>query len=69
MAPASPLSPVADVKNAIALCLGGVDPLRTFTGWVPVIHELVQHGKNEFLLIGSDNGLFAAQQIKEQFGD
>lgn len=69
MAPANFLLQVADVKNAIALCLGGVDPLRTFTQWVPVIRDLIQQGKNEFLLIGSDNGLSSAKQIKEQFGD
>lgn len=59
----------AQVKNAVALCLGGVDPLRTFTGWATVITELMQCGKNEFLLIGGDNGVSEARQIKQKFGN
>lgn len=59
----------SQVKNAIALCVGGVDPLRTFTDWEAVIAELMRCGKNEFLLIGSDNGVSEAQRITQKFGD
>jgi heptosyltransferase-2 len=58
----------AQARNAVALCVGGVDPLRTFTAWAPVIAELIRHGKNEFLLVGSDNGAAEAQGIEQDFG-
>lgn len=60
-------SQTSEIKNAIALCLGGVDPLRTYTGWSSVISELIQRGNHEFLLVGSGNGLAEAQRLQKQF--
>lgn len=42
--------------------------MRTFTDWTAVIGELMRNGRNEFLLIGSDNGIADARRIEQQFG-
>lgn len=59
----------AQAGQAVALSIGGVDPLRTYKGWPAVMAQLVHHGKNEFVLIGSDNGLAEARRIELELGD
>lgn len=54
-------------NTAVALCVGGVDPLRTYTAWGPLISQLVSSGVNEYILIGSSNGDAIARQIEHQF--
>lgn len=56
------------VGKAVALSIGGVDPLRTYSAWPQVMAALMRHGLNEFLLVGSDNGLADAQRIEQEFG-
>lgn len=58
----------SQVRKAIALSIGGVDSLRTYTAWPQVMAELMRHGKNEFLLVGSDNGIADAHRIEQEFG-
>lgn len=57
------------LEQAIALTVGGVDPLRTYTRWPEVMKQLMRRGKNEFLLVGGDNGMAEAEQIEREFGD
>lgn len=59
----------SQIRGAVALSIGGVDPLRTYTAWPQVMAELIRHGKNEFLLVGSDNGIADAQRIEQEFGN
>jgi hypothetical protein len=54
--------------QAIALTVGGVDPLRTYKGWSALILQLMAHGQREFLLVGSANGAAEAQQLAQEFG-
>lgn len=41
--------------------------MRTFKHWDSVIEELTHHGKTEFLLVGSQNGVEEASRLKEKF--
>ncbi len=68
-APAGLEQHAAPARQAVALSVGGVDPLRTYKGWSAVMAQLVRHGKNEFSLIGSDNGLAEARRIELELGD
>ena len=54
-------------KSTIALCIGGVDPLRTFTRWIALISVLINFSEFEFLLIGSSNGINEANLIIQNF--
>ncbi len=55
------------ITNAITLCIGGVDPLRTYSAWPSVISELLDHGMKEFVLVGSNNGIEMAELINRAF--
>lgn len=68
LAPAGPEEASEQLGKAVALSIGGVDPLRTYSGWLEVIAGLMRHGKNEFLLVGSGNGVADAQRIEQEFG-
>lgn len=59
---------MAQVRNSIAIGVGGADPVRTFAAWTTVIAELVRRGRREFLLLGSDNGVAEAQRIERAAG-
>lgn len=59
----------AQMEQAIALSVGGVDPLRTYKHWPAVMAQLVRRGKTEFILIGSDNGLDEARRIELELGN
>lgn len=53
-------------KKIIALCIGGVDELRIYKKWIPIINSLNEIGTNEFILIGSENGLNIAKSITQE---
>ena len=55
------------ISNAITLCLGGVDPLRTYEAWAQVISGLLDFGIKEYVLVGSSNGTAIAKEIKRIF--
>lgn len=57
------------LEQAIAISVGGVDPLRTYTRWPEVMKQLIRRGKNEFLLLGGPNGMAEAGRIEREFGD
>ncbi|MGC1173328.1 glycosyltransferase family 9 protein [Polaromonas sp.] len=59
----------AQMDQAIALSVGGVDPLRTYKHWPAVMAQLVRQGKTAFILIGSDNGLVEARRIVLELGN
>ncbi len=52
----------------VALCVGGVDPRRTYQQWDAVMGHLVAQGLRDFVLVGSGNGQAAAQQLVQAFG-
>ncbi|MFI5447900.1 glycosyltransferase family 9 protein [Polaromonas sp. UC242_47] len=68
LAPAGFEQETAHLGKAVALSIGGVDPLRTYSAWPQVMSALMCHGIHEFLLIGSDNGLADAQRIEQELG-
>lgn len=51
----------------IALVLGGVDPLRTYTRWLEVAHELGAHKAVEITLLGSANGAHTARSFEQSW--
>lgn len=53
-----PLSP-----DAIAIALGGVRAERTYSHWPDVVRELTLAGFDDFVLLGSENGMAAAREI------
>ncbi|WP_372828611.1 glycosyltransferase family 9 protein [Polaromonas sp.] len=59
---------ITQIGQAIALSVGGVDPLRTYKRWPAVMAQLVRQGKAEFILLGSDNGLAEACRIELELG-
>lgn len=59
----------AQLEQAVALSVGGVDPLRTYKHWPAVMAQLVRQGKTEFILIGSDNGRDDARRIELELGN
>jgi ADP-heptose:LPS heptosyltransferase len=68
LAPAGFEQESAHLAKAVALSIGGVDPLRTYSAWPQVMAALMRHGLHEFLLVGSDNGIADAQRIEQAFG-
>ena len=54
-------------SEAVALCVGGVDPLRTYAFWPQVVSELLNHGLKAFVLVGSSNGELTAALIEREF--
>jgi heptosyltransferase-2 len=56
-----------DAPAPVALCLGGVDPKRTYEHWSAVVAQLAQQGVRDFVLLGSHNGLAAATALMQQF--
>lgn len=59
----------SQMGQAIALSIGGVDPLRTYARWPEVMTQLMRQGKNEFLFVGGDNGTAEAGRIEREFGN
>jgi heptosyltransferase-2 len=57
----------AGAQTRIAICVGGVDPRRTYQHWELVVAELVAQGAKDFVLVGSNNGAAAARQLVEKF--
>jgi len=55
------------ISDAITLCIGGVDPLRTYRGWASVIFELLRYGIRKYVLVGSSNGAAVAEAIMRDF--
>ena len=49
--------------DAVALAVGGADPDRTYHLWPDLLRRLASAGVRRFLLIGSDNGREAAEQV------
>lgn len=57
----------ATAAAPVAICVGGVDPRRTYQQWQAVVARLVAQGVRDFLLVGSNNGVASAQQLADQF--
>ena len=53
-------------KEFIALCIGGIDDLRIYKKWIPLLKSLSAIGMNEFVLIGSENGVNLAESITQE---
>ncbi len=57
-------------NNSIILCIGGIDELRIYKKWIPLINSLIPIGINDYILIGSENGVKLASSImQENFED
>ncbi|NCP72653.1 glycosyltransferase family 9 protein [Shewanella vesiculosa] len=56
-------------SSTVGLCIGGVDPLRTYKGWSPLISKLIRTGHHKFVLIGSENGRKDAELLQREFKD
>lgn len=48
---------------AVALALGGVHAERTYRRWPEVAQRLIEHGVQQLLLVGSDNGRSLADEL------
>lgn len=59
---------ISQMDQAIALSIGGVDPLRTYARWPEVMSQLMRQGKDEFFLLGGNNGIAEAGRIEREFG-
>lgn len=58
---------ISQLNDVIAICIGGVDRLRTYKAWATVISELINVGQHKFLLVGSMNGDEYALKIVQTF--
>lgn len=56
-----------DIQASIAICIGGVDPLRTYKLWDAVVELMIQSGSNNFMLLGSQNGVEDARRLVAKF--
>ena len=57
---------IENSKEVVALCVGGIDDLRIYKKWIPLIKSLSSIGVNEFVLIGSENGSNLATSITQE---
>ncbi len=60
-------SVASGAEPAIAICVGGVDTKRVYLKWDAVMDGLIARGQRNFQLIGSANGVEAAQGLEAQF--
>lgn len=54
-------------SSMIAICIGGVDPRRTYKTWDAVIEILLQNGWKNFMLIGGENGIEDARRLVTKY--
>ena len=55
------------LSSSIAICVGGVDPRRTYKSWDAVLKILIKNNEKLFVLIGNNNGISDAIHLTNTF--
>ncbi|MBC7404136.1 MAG: glycosyltransferase family 9 protein [Cytophaga sp.] len=55
------------LSSSIAICVGGVDPRRTYKSWDAVLKILIKNNEKLFILIGNNNGIDDAFHLTNTF--